>query len=452
MTHNADAPRWSPCACGCSDRASGPACAAVPPADDSAEARLDRMVETSLLRAAFPSAATRRQLVASLGLSTLMAALCEALPMGAAKAIAQTAKGPLEKTKLAIGFVPITCTVPLLLADAMGFYRKEGIDVALVRTPSWALVRDKLGSGEFDLSHLVLGMPFTMSLGVGSVPIPTHVATVQNTNGNAITMAVRHKDKRDPKDWKGFRFGIPHEHSVHAMLLRYFLAENGLDPDHDVELRVYPPPDSVANMAAGNLDGMLFAEPWGQRAVFEGVGYIHTLSRDIFPDHPCCTLSVADKFLKECPNSFGAVLRSVVRATDYANKHENRLRVAEMLAPANYLNQPQKVLEQVMTGHYADGLGNVVDVPDRIDFDPFPYDTTGIWLLTQLRRWKIIPNDLDYKGVAERVFLSTGAARAMSDLGLTPPTTGMAKRMVMGREFDPQKPAEYLASFAIKRV
>ncbi len=452
MKDDADIPRWNPCQCGCSGRAAAFDCTAASDGEDTGEARLDRAVETSLLRAAFPYASTRRQLVAAVGLGTVVAALSEALPLGAAKAIAQTGAGPLEKTKLAIGFVPITCTVPLLLADAMGFYRNEGLDVALVRTPSWALVRDKLGSGEFDLSHLVLGMPFTMSLGVGSLPIQTHVATVQNTNGNAITMASRHKDKRDPKDWKGFRFGIPHEHSVHAMLLRYFLAEHGLDPDHDVELRVYPPPDSVANMAAGNLDGMLFAEPWGQRAVFEGVGYIHTLSRDIFPDHPCCTLSVADKFLKECPHSFGAVLRSVVRATDFAHKHENRLRVAELLAPANYLNQPRKVLEQVLTGHYADGLGKVVDAPDRIDFDPFPYETTGIWLLTQLRRWKIIPTDLDYKAVAERVFLSTGAARAMRDLGLTPPATGMAKRMIMGREFDPQKPAEYLASFAIKRI
>ncbi len=197
---------------------------------------------------------------------------------------------------------------------------------------------------------------------------------------------------------------------------------------------------------------MLFAEPWGQRAVFEGVGYIHTLSRDIFPDHPCCTLSVGEAFMKNSPNSFGAVLRALVKSTEFANKHENRLQVAELLAPATYLNQPKKVLEQVLTGRYADGLGKVVNAPDRIDFDPFPYDTTGIWLLTQMRRWKIIPNDLDYKSVAQQVFLSTGAAKTMANLGFTPPSTGMAKRMIMGREFDPARPTEYIDSFAIKRV
>jgi nitrate/nitrite transport system substrate-binding protein len=295
-------------------------------------------------------------------------------------------------------------------------------------------------------------MPFTMTLGIGSMPMPTHVATVQNTNGNAITMALRHKDKRDPRDWKGFRFGIPHEHSMHAMLLRYYLAEHGLDPDKDVELRVFPPPDSVANMASGNLDGMFFAEPWGQRAVFEGIGYLHTLGRDIFPGHPCCTLSVNERFLNENPNSFGALLRAVIRATVYADRRENRPRVAELLAPANYLNQPKPVLEQVLLGRYADGLGKVVEVPDRIGFDPFPYEATGVWLLTQLRRWKIIPNDLDYRTVAERVFLSTGAGKAMAELGLPVPTTGMTRRTIMGREFDPAEPEKYLRSFPLRRT
>lgn len=218
---------------------------------------LDRAVETAVLRGAFPDAPTRRGLLASVGAGTALAALADVFPLDAAKALAQEAAGPLEKTKLTIGYVPITCTIPILLAQAMGDYRREGLEVSLARTPGWALVRDKLASGEFDASHLVLGMPFTMTLGVGSTKIPTRVASVQNTNGNAITLAMRHKDRRDPKDWKGFKFGVPHEHSMHAMLLRHYLADNGVDPDRDVEIRVYPPPDSVANMASGNLDGML---------------------------------------------------------------------------------------------------------------------------------------------------------------------------------------------------
>jgi nitrate/nitrite transport system substrate-binding protein len=411
----------------------------------------DRMVEMSILNAMIPNGLQRRAFLKAVGASTALAAVAQAFPLSTGKAIAQDATKP-EKTKLNVGYVPITCTVPLLLAHAMGDYQKEGLDVNLARTPGWALVRDKLINAEFDASHLVLALPMTMTMGVGSVPTNTYVSSIQNVNGNAITLHIKHKNNRDPKTWKGFKFGIPHEQSMHAMLLRYYLAENGLDPDRDVELRVYPPADSVANMTAGNLDGMLFAEPWGQRAVFEGVGFLHMLTRDIFEDHPCCAVAVTDKFIKESPNSFGALYRSVIRATEFADKTENRKKVAELLAPATYLNQPLTVLEQVLLGRYADGLGQIVEVPQRIGFKAFPYQSTSIWLLTQLRRWNMVPAGIDYQAIAKQVFLSTGAAKAMKEMGYAVPSSPMIKHTILGKTFDPSQPQAYLDSFTIKRT
>lgn len=411
----------------------------------------DRMVEMSVLNAMIPNGLQRRVFLKAVGASTALAAIAQVFPLSTGKAIAQDVTKP-EKTKLNVGYVPITCTVPLLLAHAMGDYQKEGLDVNLARTPGWALVRDKLINAEFDVSHLVLALPMTMTMGVGSVPTNTYVSSIQNVNGNAITLHVKHKNNRDPKAWKGFKFGIPHEQSMHAMLLRYYLAENGLDPDRDVELRVYPPADSVANMTAGNLDGMLFAEPWGQRAVFEGVGFLHMLTRDIFEDHPCCAVAVTDKFIKESPNSFGALYRSVIRATEFADKTENRKKVAELLAPATYLNQPQTVLEQVLLGRYADGLGQIVEVPLRIGFKAFPYQSTAVWLLTQLRRWNMVPAGIDYQAIAKQVFLSTDAAKAMKEMGYAAPPSPMIKHTILGKTFDPSQPQAYLDSFAIKRT
>ncbi len=425
---------------------------AMSAADYEGEDRyVDRIVETTVLHSLFPEPVLRRNFLKGVGAATALAAIAEVFPLGTVKAIARDAMA-LEKKALNVGYVPITCTVPLLLAHAMGEYQKEGLDVKLARTPGWAIVRDKMLNAEFDASHLVLAMSMTMSLGVGSPNTATRVATVQNVNGNAITLHVKHKNRRDPKTWKGFKFGIPHEFSMHAMLLRYYLAEHGLDPDKDVELRVYAPPDSVANMAAGNLDGMLFAEPWGQRAVFEGVAFIHLLTRDIFYNHPCCTLSVTEKFISENPNTYGAMFRAVVRATEFADKYENRTKVAELLAPVAYLNQPKTVLEQVLLGRYADGLGGIVKVDDRIGFKAFPYESTAIWLLTQLRRWNMVPSDVKYADLAQKVFMSTDAAKRMRDMNMTPPASGMVKHSILGKEFDPTKPEAYLESFAIRRT
>ncbi len=80
------------------------------------------------------------------------------------------------------------------------------------------------------------------------------------------------------------------------------------------------------------------------------------------------------------------------------------------------------VVEQVLTGTFADGLGNIVREPNRIDFDPFPYESFAIWILTQMKRWGQIPGDVDYASVARDVFLATDAARLMEEVGMTPPS------------------------------
>jgi len=144
-------------------------------------------------------------------------------------------------------------------------------------------------------------------------------------------------------------------------------------------------------------------------------------------------------------------LKAIIDATAFATKAENRKQIAEAIAPANYLNQPVTVVEQVLTGTFADGLGNVQRVPDRIDFDPFPYESFAVWILTQMKRWGQIKGDVDYASVAKQVFLATDTTRLMKEVGLTPPASTTKTFVVMGKTFDPGKPEDYVRSFAIKR-
>jgi nitrate/nitrite transport system substrate-binding protein len=152
------------------------------------------------------------------------------------------------------------------------------------------------------------------------------------------------------------------------------------------------------------------------------------------------------------PNTYGALLRAIVQATAYARKPENRKEIAAAISPTNYLNQPVTVVEQVLTGTYADGLGNVKKDPNRIDFDPFPWESFAVWILTQMQRWGQIKGEVDYQKVAKEVFLATDAARLMKEAGLTPPPSSSKTFSVMGKPFDPSKAAAYAKSFKIGRV
>lgn len=418
---------------------------------DEVNAMNRRVIESTVMRALFPKDAERRRFLRTVGSSTALAAISSLIPFGALEAMAQD-KGSIEKKDLKIGFIPITCASPLIMADPLGFYRKEGLNVSMVKTAGWALIRDKVINKEYDASHMLAPMPIAMSMGLGSNPLPTNVMTIQNVNGQAIVLGNKHKNNRDPKNWKGFKFAIPFEYSIHNLLLRYYLAEHGVDPDKDVQLRVVPPPEMVANLRAGNIDGFLGPDPVNQRAVYDEIGFIHILSREIWDGHPCCSFAVPAEFIRENPNTFAALYRAILKSAAMARDPKSRPMMAEVLAPANYLNQPKAVLAQVLTGRFADGLGNVVNAPNRVDYDPFPWYSMAYWIMSQLKRWGYVKGDVRYKDIAEKVYLLTDARKYMGQVGMTPPKETSKKFTVMGKEFDPAKVDAYAGSFAITRA
>ncbi|MCK5745079.1 MAG: ABC transporter substrate-binding protein [Oricola sp.] len=439
--------------CGCDTCSTGQGYRADGGQSMSSDDMMERVVENAIVRSMFgQNDISRRSFMGLVGGGTFAAALASVFPIDKAKAAILDTLGKPEKTDLNIGFVPITCATPIIMAQPMGFYEKHGLNAQVIKTAGWAVARDKSLNGEYDASHMLTPMPLAMTLGAGSVAEPYIMPAVENINGQAIVLSNEHKDKRDPKDWKGFTFGVPFEYSMHNFLLRYYVAEHGLDPDTDIQIRVVPPPEMVANLRAGNLDGYLSPDPFNQRAVWEGIGFIHLLTKEIWEGHPCCAFACPLCFAEELPNTYGALLKSIVDATQYASNPENRKEISEAIAPTNYLNQPVPVIEQVLTGTYADGLGEVKQVPDRIDFDPFPWHSMGVWILTQMKRWGYIEGDVDYKTVAEQVYLAADCAKIMQDLGYEAPDVTYESYTIMGKTFDPAEPEAYVDSFAIKRA
>ena len=432
--------------------AMGPSSGSPLDVDADVETLHQRVIQSAVMRAIFPRDQERRNFLRAVGRTNAMAAISSVLPLGAIEAFAAEKTGAIEKRELKVGFIAITCASPLIIAEPLGFYAREGLQVSMVKTAGWALIRDKVINREYDASHMLAPMPIAMSIGVGSAPIPTNVMTIQNINGQALTLALKHKENRNPANWKGFKFAVPFEFSIHNLLLRYYLAEAGLDPDRDVQIRVVPPAEMVANLRAGNLDGFLGPDPINQRAVFDEVGFIHLLSREIWDGHPCCSFGIPADFIAQNPNTFAALYRSILKAAAMARDPKNRPIMAEVLSPANYLNQPKSVLEQVLIGRFADGLGNVRNVPERVDYDPFPWYSMAVWIMTQLKRWGYLKGDVRYREIAEKVYLLTDARRTMTQLGMNPPKENYRKIFVMGREFDPAKPDAYVESFAIKKA
>jgi nitrate/nitrite transport system substrate-binding protein len=423
--------------CGCGQRATLN--------DSGIETIVSDGVERALLHGLFPEPVLRRELFRTVGACALIGALSSILPLDSLKAIAQERK-PLEKTKLAVGFLPITCAAPLIYGEKLGSYGKEGLEVGLQKIPGIALIRDKMLNGELDVSQQVMPVPLTMTVGLGGNAQSIKVLTILNQNGNSLVLANKHKDNRDPKNWKGFTFAVPFEQSHQTLQLRNYLAAAGLDPDQDIKYRIVPPTEYVANLRIGSIDGFFGGEPGGQRAVYEGAGFIHLISKEIWDGHPCCSVTASESWIQQNPNTFMAFYRAIIAASLHVSKPENRVGMAKVLSETQYLNAPEIVIEQVLSGTYADGLGAIKTDSRRVDYQPFPHYAAAVWLMVQLRRWNMLKVDIDYKQLAEKVMLATDAFKIMQDQGATPPSIGFGVERILGRDFDSSKPEQYLAS------
>ncbi|MDF2755976.1 MAG: ABC-type nitrate/sulfonate/bicarbonate transport system, periplasmic component, partial [Nitrospira sp.] len=266
------------------DKTKGPSSA-----DHYFERTLDQAVTAAVVEAIGP---TRRQVLLGLGAATLSALVADIFPLRTLKAFAADPVGKPEKKDVSIGFIPITCGTPIIMAEPLGFYKKHGLNASVKRAAGWAMIRDWTVNKEVDAAHMLTPMPLAITLGAGSVPTPIYMPAVENINGQAITLHIKHKNVKSASEMKGFRFCVPFDFSMHNYLLRYFLAEGGIHPDKDVQIRVVPPPEMVANLKAGNVDGYLGPDPFNQRAVYENVGFIYKLSREIWDRHPCCAFTV----------------------------------------------------------------------------------------------------------------------------------------------------------------
>ncbi|MEB3210248.1 MAG: CmpA/NrtA family ABC transporter substrate-binding protein [Leptolyngbyaceae bacterium] len=359
----------------------------------------------------------------------------------------------LEKTDLQVGFIPITCATPIIMSEPLGFYEKHGLNAKVVKMPSWGAVRDSAIAGELDAYHMLAPMPIAMTLGLGSAAFGVKLASIENINGQAITIAERHKGNvNGPEDFKGFTLGVPFPYSMHNLLLRYYLATGGIDPDVDVQIRPVPPPDSIAQLVAGDIDGYLMPDPFNQRAVFEGVGYIHKITKDIWPGHPCCAFAASDQWINENPNTFRALNKAIIEAAGYASNLENRPEIASAISERAFLNQPVEVVEAVLTGNFEDGQGNSFEIPDRIDFDPYPWQSFANWISSQLVRWDLqgdgkaaeVITDETYDQVGQDIFLTDLARELAEELGQSPPDEIYRTETLAYDEFDPANPSEYV--------
>ncbi len=404
----------------------------------------------------------RRELLKTMGAGALLAGL----PRGWVGGV-YAAESP-ETPQVRIGIIALTDCSSIVMAHELGLFKKHGIESTISKEASWAVIRDRLSLGENQATHMLLGMPYASTMGLLGSPVrPMIIPFYLNRNGQAITLTkgLSTKGVKTPQQLKPLAleakakgtpmtFAMTYPPGTHAMWMRYWLASGGINPDRDVSLITIPPPQMVANMKVGKMDGYCVGEPWNARAIADGIGFTAITTQQMWKDHPEKVLAFTEEFAAKNPRTVKAVMRAVLEASQWIDKLENRPRMAEVVSQPQYINTSKEVILGRLLGDYDYGDGRkekdkyYMTFFDR--FTNFPLKSHGVWWLSQFRRWGMVKEPPDYKGIVDRVHRPDLFREVAKEMGVETPREDMKKETFFdGMTFDPADPEKYAKSFAV---
>ncbi|WP_414543567.1 nitrate ABC transporter ATP-binding protein [Nostoc sp. CCY0012] len=380
-----------------------------------------------------------------------------------------TSRSGLEKVNLDIGFMPLTDAAPLIVAKEMGFFAKYGLEnITLTRAGSWNEIAKGVATGKLDAAQMLAGMPLAMTLGAGGkTPICIVNALNLSRNANAITLSKKlyNQGVRNPADLKAvineypdqvLTLGVSHPTSMQNLILRYWLAAGGINPDQDISLSVIPPMEMASQLKAGNIDGYCAGEPWNYMAVHEGFGFVAATALEIWSGQPKKVLGVREDWAQKYPETYLALVKALLEACQYCDEFRNREEILEIICRPEYLDVNPVYVRPGFIDPYNRGDGT--EPQELTGYNQFylnktnyPNRTEILWMVTQLARWDLVPFPKNWVEVIERVCRADVFGAAARDLGLLDIGWDDPIHLFDGKVFNSSEPIEYLKSLEIKR-
>ncbi|MEZ2236081.1 CmpA/NrtA family ABC transporter substrate-binding protein [Microcoleus sp.] len=382
-----------------------------------------------------------------------------------------------EVTAAKLGFIALTDSAPLIIAQEKGLFAKYGMkDVQVAKQASWPVTRDnlELGSdkGGIDGAHILSPMPYQMTLGTitkGNQPVPMNIVARLNTNGQAISISKKYLDLKVGTDSKALKTALANQKvaitfpgGTHDLWMRYWLAAGGINPDTEVSVIPVPPPQMVANMKSGSMEAFCVGEPWNAQLVAQKVGYTALVTGELWKDHPEKCLALRADWVTKNPKAAKAITMAVLEAQQWCDKPENKDEMCQIISQDKWLKVPVADIIGRAKGQIDYGTGKVepastLGMKFWADNASYPYKSHDAWFITENIRWGYMPATTDIKATVDKVNREDIWKAAATAIGVPaaqiPATTSRGVETFFdGVKFDPDKPEEYLKSLAIKKA
>jgi NitT/TauT family transport system substrate-binding protein len=255
-------------------------------------------------------------------------AVLGALVLTATSAVAQAPEKPaLEQKdiKLGVGGKPSLYYLTLTLAERLGYFKEQGLDVEINDFAGGAKALQSLVGGSVDMVTGAYEHTIRMQAKGQDVR-----ALIELGRYPAISVLVR-KDKaaayKSPADLKGMKIGVTAPGSSTQMIVQYMLASAGLKAEDVSFVGVGASATAVAAMRKGEIDALANIEPVVSKLEKDGDAVIVAETRStegttklLGGAMPAAVLYAKGDFIDKNPNTVQALTNAFYKTVKWMEK------------------------------------------------------------------------------------------------------------------------------------
>ena len=305
----------------------------------------------------------------------------------------------LETTDINLGYIPLLDCVALLWAHEQGYFKQEGLNVHLVKEPSWASLRDRLSFGFLDVAHClsaILASTATQTDHLG-IALQTNLILSHNSAFISLGQKICHQLDIDSKqtaqssaqkitdaikNGQKIQFAHVFQQSIHHYILREWLALADLDVSQQLRFSTLPPPYMVEAISSHLIDGFCVGEPWNIQAELEGYSCIIASSQDIIPKIPDKVLAFTAEWAQQHPQTLLALTRAIKKAQQELKDLTHFDRIWQLLKHYEIIkfncSHDIHVKEFYKIQHIIQRFGDI-SIPQASDFE---------WIMQKMKQWE----------------------------------------------------------------
>ncbi len=307
----------------------------------------------------------------------------------------------MSNTVLNCGYMPLVDCAPLVIAKELGFAAEEGLDLNLVRQPSWSALRDMLALGHLDAAQMLSPMPVAMSIGLGGLSAQVDTLMVLSVNGTVFGVSHKVAAELGPLEFgdahrlltalsarvgKPLRIAVPFHYSMHRILLSYWTSAA---PGLQIEEVTVPPSRMADAVADGSVDAFWVGEPWGSVAVRKNVAQLMMTGRDVWRFAPEKVLAARRDWIETNQGAVRKLMRAIYQASAWLDESRNKPLAVEILERSEHISVSRDLIDPALTDqlvplHNAAPVGVARFLQFHKNAASFPWRSQAAWIAHHL--------------------------------------------------------------------